>query len=162
MLILRKRGYETSPTVINDLRSAKLMIRIADEEESRGDSTMKLEEILGTVESELITEAQNRLSAQEVDEWLKRLDESSLPTCETKSKRETTLITGVPRDQKWIRIEPIPNLPAEKLTSIAQENSLSVRRQEDGRLVVYGQQEGIRAFLKKMADEAQPKSKATS
>jgi hypothetical protein len=54
----------------------------------------------------------------------------------------------------------MPNLPAEKLTLIAKENRLSVNQQKDGRLVVYGQQEGIKTFLKKMTEEAQPKNKA--
>ncbi len=157
MLGLHKKGFATPPNVINDLRSAKLMIKIAEAGESQGDAALKLEEILGSVESELINGAQTILSPQEVDEWLKRLDEASLPTCEIKSETETTLITGVPRDQKWIRVEPIPNLPAEKLTVIAKENSLSVKQQKDGRLVVYGQQDSIKAFLKKMAEAAQPK-----
>jgi len=157
MLELKKNGYETPPTVINDFRNAKLMIKIAGAGESSGDTTMKLEEILSSVESNLVTEAQNRFRDQELGEWLKRLGESTLPTCEMKSESESMLITGVPRDQKWIRIEPIPNLPAEKLTLIAKENSLSVRPQKDGRLVVYGQKEGIKAFLRKMTEEAADK-----
>ena len=162
MLELHKKGYETPAAVINDLRSAKLMIKILEAGESKGDTTMKLEEILGSVESDLVTEAQNRFSGEEIDEWLRRLDEASLSTCEIKAESESTFVTGVPRDQKWIRIEPMPNLPAEKLMAIAKENSLSVNPQKDGRLVVYGQQEGIKAFLKKMTQEAQPKNKATS
>ena len=157
MLALRKKGVEIPPTVINDLRSAKLMIKIAEVGESPGDATLKLEEILGTVESYLVTEAQNILSTQSVNEWLKRLDEASLPTCETKAEKENTFITGVPRDQKWIRVEPIPTLPTERLKQIAEENNLSANQQKDGRLVVYGQQEDIKVFLKKMAEEATKK-----
>jgi hypothetical protein len=157
MIELRKKGLETPPNVINDLRSAKMMIKIAEAEESRGDVVLKLEEILGGIELDLMAEAPTVISPEEVDEWLKRLDEASLTTCEIKGERETTLITGVPRDQKWIRVEPMPNLPPEKLNVIAKENSLSVNLQKDGRLVVYGQQEGIKAFLKKVTEEAQPK-----
>jgi hypothetical protein len=102
------------------------------------------------------------MNPEEVDEWLKRLDEASLLICEVKAKSESALIAGVPRDQKWIRVEPMPNLPAEKLMVIAKENSLSVNQQKDGRLVVYGQQEGIKAFLKKMTEAAQEKSQADS
>lgn len=160
MLDLRRKGFETPSNVVSDLRSAKLMIKIAELGESEGDTTMKLEGILAGIESDLVTEAQNVLSELEADEWLRRIDETSLPTCEAKIENETTIITGVPRDQKWIRIEPIPNLPAEKLTLIAKENSLSVKQQKDGRLVVYGRQEGIKAFLKKMTEAAQPKTKA--
>ena len=160
MIEVKKKGLETPANVINDLRSAKLMIKITDAGEGGGDSTMKLEELLGNVESELVTEAQSVLSPQEVDEWLRRLDEASLPTCEVKGKRENTFVTGVPRDQKWIRIEPMPNLPATKLALIAKESSLQVNPQKDGRLVVYGQQESITAFLKKMTEAAQTKDKA--
>jgi len=154
MVELRKKGVEMAPTVINDLRSAKLMIKIAEAGDSRGEATLKLEEILGSVESYLIAQAQNVLSAQAVDEWLRLMDEASLPTCETIREKEDTFITGVPRDQKWVRVEPIPSLPTERLKQIAEENNLSVNQQKDGRLVVYGQQEDIKVFLKKMAEEA--------
>jgi len=154
MVELRKKGVEMAPTVINDLRSAKLMIKIAEAGDSRGEATLKLEEILGSVESYLVTEAQNILSTQLVDEWLRQLVEASITTCKIKVEKENVFITGVPRDQKWIRVEPIPNLPTERLTQIAKENNLSANPQKDGRLVVYGRQEDIRAFLKKMAEEA--------
>ncbi|MGA2522899.1 MAG: DUF2096 family protein [Candidatus Bathyarchaeia archaeon] len=159
MLALRKKGYDDPPNVVNDLRSAKMMIKIANAGVSSGDVALKLEEILGSVESLLITQTEIAMSSEEVDEWLKRLDEASLPTYEAKGEIESTLITGIPRDQKWIRVEPMPNFSAEKLTVIAKENNLSVNRQKDGRLVVYGQQEGIKTFLKQMAELAQLKDK---
>ena len=162
MISLRRKGVEMPLTVVNDLRSAKLLIGIVDAEDSKGDALMKLEETFGSVESYLVSEAQNVLSDAAVDEWLKRLDEASISTCEAKPRTENKFITGVQRDQKWIRIEPIPNLPAEKLTLIAKENSLSVNQQKDGRLVVFGEQESIKAFLKKMTEQAQPKSKVKS
>jgi hypothetical protein len=157
MVELRRKGVKIPPTVINDLRSAKLMIKIAEAGDSRGEATLKLEEILGSVESYLVTEAQNILSAQAVDEWLRRLDEASIPTCETKGEKESTFINGVPRDQKWLRVEPMPNLPTEWLKQIAKENNLSANQQKDGRLLVYGQQEDIKAFIRKMAEEATKK-----
>jgi hypothetical protein len=157
MVELRKKDVEMPPTVINDLRSAKLMIKIAELGDSTGNATLKLEEILGSVESYLVTEAQNILSTQAVDEWLRRLDEASIPTCEIKVERENTFITGVPRDQKWVRVRPIPNLPTERLKQIAKESNLTATQQRDGRLVVYGQQENIKVFLKKMAEEATEK-----
>ena len=75
MLALRKKGYDAPPNVINDLRSAKMMIKIADAGVSTGDVALKLEEILGSVESLLITQTEIAMSSEEVDEWLKRVDE---------------------------------------------------------------------------------------
>ena len=102
---------------------------------------------------DLLTSAQKALSTETVDQWLRRLEEANSETCEEK-KEENKFITGVPRDQKWIRVEPIGNLPSDRIKLIAKESNLSVNPQKDGRLVVYGQPEVIKEFLKKMTAEA--------
>ena len=160
MIDLRKNGVEIPPNIIGNFQSSKAMIEIGAAGDDKGEATAKLEEVLANMESYLVTEAQKVLGVQAFDRWFRRLDEASLPTCGAGVKKEKTFVTGVPRDQKWVRVEPMPNLPAEKLTLIAKENRLSVNQQKDGRLVVYGQQEGIKTFLKKMTEEAQPKNKA--
>ena len=160
MLSLKKKGYAVPANVVADLRNAKIMTKIDETEKGSGETAMKLEEVLGNVESELVSEAQNRLTQEEIDDWLRRLDEASLPTCEVQSQNRDSFVTGVPRDQKWIRIEPMPTIPTDKLALIAKETSLSVNQQKDGRLVVYGQQENIKTFLKRIAEQAQPKSKS--
>ncbi len=157
MIELQKKGVRTTPEFLNDLRSAKLMIKISQSEGSKGDANLKLEEYLANVESYLVTQAQGVLSSDAIDEWLRRLDESNLQICEIGPESENKFITGVPRDQKWIRVEPMPNLNSERLKQIAKENNLSADLQKDGRLVVYGQQEGIKGFLKKMAEESSKK-----
>jgi len=160
MLELGKKGYETPASIISDLRNTKIMIKIIDTEDSMGDTTIKLEEVLGSIQSDLITEAQQRLSPHEIDEWLNRIAETSVPTFETRIENKNIFITGVPKDQQWIRIEPIPNMSAEWLSETAKENNLTVKGQKDGRIVVYGHQESIKLFLKKMTAEAQPKNTA--
>jgi hypothetical protein len=152
MIELRKKGVTMPPDVINDLRSAKLMIKISEAEGSRGDATQKVEEYLGNVESCLITEAQKVLSPETVDQWLRRLEEASVEICEAQVD-ENKFITGVPRDQKWVRVEPVGKLPTERIQQIAKESNLSVNPQKDGRLVVYGQPDCIKEFLKKMTAE---------
>jgi hypothetical protein len=152
MIGLRKKGVTMPPDFINDLRSAKLMIKISEAEGSRGDATQKVEEYLGNVESCLITEAQKVLSPETVDQWLRRLEEASVEIC-AEQVEETKFITGVPRDQKWVRVEPVGKLPTERIQQIAKESNLSVNPQKDGRLVVYGQPDCIKEFLKKMTAE---------
>ena len=153
MIELRKKGVNIPPEVINDLRSAKLMIKISETEGSRGEASQKVEEYLGSVESYLITEGQKALSPETVDHWLRRLEEASVEICEEQVE-ENVFITGVPRDQKWVRVEPVGNLLTERIQQIAKESNLSVNPQKDGRLVVYGQPECIKEFLKKMTAEA--------
>jgi hypothetical protein len=138
---------------MTDLKSAKLMINISQAEGSTGEVTQKVEEYLANVEGYLITEAEKTFGSERVDEWLRRLEAAICEVCEVKEEKDK-FILGVPRDQKWIRVEPIGNLTSERLQQIAKESNLSVNPQKDGRLVVYGRPEDIKEFLKKMTAEA--------
>ncbi|MGD0069974.1 MAG: DUF2096 family protein [Candidatus Bathyarchaeia archaeon] len=150
---LRKKGVTIPPNVMTDLKSAKLMINISQAEGSTGEVTQKVEEYLANVEGYLITEAQKTFGSERVDEWLRRLEAAICEVCEVK-EQEDKFILGVPRGQKWIRVEPIQSLPPERLKQLAQELNLTVNPQKDGRLVVYGKPEDIKEFLKRMAAEA--------
>jgi hypothetical protein len=158
---LRKKGVATPQNVMSDLKSAKVLMKIMDaSDKDRGETAPKIEQYLGSIEAYLITEAQTKFAPERIDAWLRRLEEASRDTCqtcsvptETKKKAETKFITGLPRDQKWIRVEPLASLPAEKLKQLAGETSLSFREETDGHLTVYGTAENIRAFVKKMAEQ---------
>jgi hypothetical protein len=153
MLIeLRKKGVNAPPNIIEDLRSAKLMIKLTCMDEGRGEAVQKAEEYLANIEAYLVTEAQKTLGSETVDLWLMRLEEANIETCEEKPE-ENIFITGVPRDQKWIRVEPINNLTTERIQQIAKEQNLQVNPQKDGRMVVFGKPEDIKEFLKKMTTE---------
>jgi len=158
---LRKKGVVTLPRVMNDLKSAKVLIKIMDASESdRGETAPKIEQYLGSVEAYLVTEAQKVFAPARIDAWLRRLEEASCDTCQTcrvpeaKGKVEPKFITGLPRDQKWIRVEPLASLPIEKLKQLAGETSLSFREEKDGHLTVYGSAENIKKFVKKMTEQA--------
>lgn len=118
-----------------------------------GDAIQKAEELTANVESFLVTEGQKVLGSDAVDEWLRRLEEANAQICQEPAK-ENKFVTGVPRDQKWVRVEPIANLPTERILLIAKAQNLAVNPQKDGRLVVYGQPENLKDFLKKMTIEA--------
>jgi hypothetical protein len=148
----RKKRLPIPATVMNDLKSARTMIKIMNVDESRGEAAQKIEEYLGNVESYLVTEAQKKFAAEYIDDWLRRLEEASCEICEEKGE-EPSFISGVPRDQKWIRVEPLASLPLEKLRQLAKETNLSASVQEDGRLLVYGKAEDIKEFVKKMTGE---------
>ena len=161
MLDMHKKGAYVPSNVINDLRSAKLMIKISESPGAKGEQAIKVDEYLGNVESVLLAEAQKTLGSEYVDRWLKRIDEASVicETCQptpTKTE-EDKFITGVPRDQKWVRVENNVTLTCERIESIAKETGLQVHPQKDGRLVVYGQPENLKAFLKKKTAETRKK-----
>ena len=161
MLDMRKKGVSLPPSFIKDLRNAKLMLKISESSESKGEPSMKVDEYFGNVESILLSEAQKTLGSEYVDGWLKRIDEANMEceTCQASSEKEklNKFISGVPRDQKWVRVEPDSKLTAEKIKQVAVNSNLAIIKQQDGRLVVYGQQVNLQVFLKKMTAAATEK-----
>jgi hypothetical protein len=149
----RKKGLPIPATVMNDLKSARTMIKIMSVDESRSETIQKAEEYLGNVEAYLVTEAQKKLAPGYIDEWLRRLEEASCETCAEIGEEESKFISGLPRDQKWIRVQPLVSLPLEKLKQLAKETNLSTSVQKDGRLLVHGKAEDIKEFVKKMTGE---------
>ncbi|MEM2117991.1 MAG: DUF2096 family protein [Candidatus Bathyarchaeia archaeon] len=146
----RKKGISIPVDVMDNLKSARTMIKILKADPYRGETMQKIEEYLGNVESYLISEGQKKFGVEYAGEWLKRLDEASvrMPDLE---EEETRFVPGLPREQRWIRVKPSAELPVEKLKTLAQESNLSCKLQNDGYLLVYGEDERLKEFVKKMA-----------
>jgi hypothetical protein len=160
MLIELKKADITIPSnIMEDLRSAKSMIKVAAAEGSQGDALMKAEEFLANVEAFCVNEGQKVFGAKHVDRWLEILEEAGgIEDCED-AFDEGKFVTGVPRDQKWVRVEPIEKLSPSLIEQFAKEQSLEIKVQTDGRLLVHGQPEKIKAFVKKMTFEQQKDKK---
>jgi hypothetical protein len=146
----RKKGLTIPQNIMNDLKSAKVMITILGIDERRGETAPKIEQYLGSVEAYLVTEAQKTFLPKRIDEWLRRIEEATGDMCESEKEEAAKFVSGVPRDQKWIRVKPIDDMPLKRLEQLAEEATLSSRVQEDGWLIVYGKSEDIREFVKKM------------
>ena len=154
---LKKKNVAVPENIMGDLRSAKSMIKLhCTQAIGAGDVIEKAEELTANVEAYLVTEGQKVLGPEKVDSWLIRLEQANLEACEA-PKSDDKFVTGVPRDQKWVRVEPIDTLSTERIQQIAKEQNLTVNPQKDGRLVVFGQPESIKEFLKKMTAEATKK-----
>jgi hypothetical protein len=154
---LKKKNVAIPENIMGDLRSAKSMIKLhCTQAIGAGDVIQKAEELTSNVEAFLVTEGQNVLGPEKVDSWLLQLEEANAEVCE-EAKSDDKFVTGVPRDQKWVRVEPIDALSTERIQQIAKEQNLTVNPQKDGRLVVFGQPESIKEFLKKMTTESTKK-----
>ncbi len=157
----RKKQLPVPERVVNDLKAAQTMIKIMNANSDHGEVVQKIEEYLGTVEAYLITEAEKHFAPVHIDKWLKRLETANCETGEENTE-ESRFIAGVPRDQKWLRVEPLANLPAEKLKHLAKETNLSTSTQKNGRMLIYGQAEDMKEFIKKMTNETSKKGNTTS
>jgi hypothetical protein len=144
---------------MDDLKSAKTMIKLWETGDHRGEIGPKVEQYLSSVEAYLVTEAQKTFPPERIDAWLRRLEESSCnvragqrnPAAE---EEDRGFVPGLPRDQQWVRVAPIASLPREKLEELAKNSGLSVRVEQNGHLIVYGEAEGIREFVKRMTMQA--------
>ena len=154
MVELKKKGVTIPANIVEDLRAAKSMILLHYSVTTEtGDAIQKAEELTANVEAFVVDEAQKVMGSEVVDGWLRRLEKAKAEVCEQKVQIEDKFVTGVPREQKWVRVEPISSLPTERILQIAKSQNLAVNPQKDGRLVVYGQIEGIKEFMKKMTAE---------
>ncbi len=157
IIAFRKQGSPVPESVMNDLKSAKTLIQLLETGEDRGEFGPKIEQYLSSVEANLVTEAQEIFPSEEIDGWLRRLEGSSCDVCyqvKQVRQKEERFVSGVPRDQKWIRVNPIVSLPREKIEELALNSGLSVKAEKDGHLVVCGSDESIRDFVGKMTKEA--------
>jgi hypothetical protein len=151
MVISLKRKEVTIPAeVISDLKSARTMIRIFKADPKEGETAQKVERYLGKTESYLVTEAEKRFGQEYANEWLRRIDEAARKAVD-EGEYETRFIRGVPRRQKWIRLTPSAELPIERLKILAEESDLSYSVQADGGLLVFGKDEILKSFVKKIA-----------
>lgn len=152
-ITLKKKGANIPENIMGDLRSAKSMIKLhCTQAQGAGDVLQKAEELTANVEAFLVNEAQKFFDSEKVDSWLRRLEEANAEICEEPAI-ENKYVTGVPRDQKWVRVEPIKTLSTHRLGQLALEQNLQITTQKDGKLLVYGQAQSLREFIKKMTEE---------
>jgi hypothetical protein len=154
---LRKQGQSIPENVMRELKSARTMMEIDSvAKPGKGEVETQIDTYLKTTEAYLITEADKHLAPEKVQAWLQQLDLSACDNCVTvvKAEPESKFISGVPRDQKWIRVQPIESMPLQKLKVMATETQLGFREENDSHLIVYGTPENIQAFVKKMTQQA--------
>jgi len=146
----KKKGAAVPTIIIDDLKSAKTIIKILKADPSCGGNQQKIDEYLTNVESYLISEGQRRFGQAYVDEWLRRTDEACRKIVD-KDEEETRFILGVGREQKWIRLTTSNELPLEKLKALAKESNLQCKVQDDEHLIVSGPDTALKDFVKKIA-----------
>ena len=151
---LRKMG-ETIPTdVMNDLRSAKTMIQILKADPTHIENVPRIEIYLGNVESYLISVAQNKFGSDYVEQWMKRFEEARRKIYEEEeTKPALRFVPGLPRGERWVRVQISEDTSQKDIKRLAKENKLSYKMQKNGYMLVYGDGEKIRVFVKAMAEK---------
>ena len=144
---LRKKAVETPKEIINDLKSAKVLLEINGSDSVQKDK-MNIEKYLDNIEIHVFNEMQNKFESKIVEEWLKRLCEARTKECHL--EKENKFISGIPRNKKWIRMKSIPELSKNIIEKNAKDKKLIIRSHKDGKFTIYGKDEDIKKFIKKI------------
>jgi len=150
----RRRGESIPSDVMEDLRTAKTMIQVLRADPSRVENVASIELYLGNVESYLVFEAQKKFGSEFVEEWLHKIKEAR----ETKAVGEkpepsSKFVPGLPRGQKWVRVQVSKETPEREIKRLAEETGLYFKVQRDGYMLVYGADEKLKLFVKKAAEK---------
>jgi len=148
---LRKRGERIPTTVMDDLRSAKTMIQILKADPTHIENLPRIETYLENVESHVILLAQNKFELDYVEQWMKKLEEARREIYRKgEEKALSKFVPGLPRGERWVRIQVSEDTPRKDIEELARENRLSYKMQKNGYILVYGDGEKIKVFVKRI------------
>jgi len=153
----RKRGETIPPNVMEDLRAAKTMIQVLKADPTRTENIPSIEMYLGNVESYLIFNAHQKFGAEFEERWMEKLREArkTIRIGEEEKAWEpaSKFVPGLPRNQKWLRVQVSNETPENKIKKLAAEFGLSTRTQTDGYMLIYGDDEKLKLFVQKIGEK---------
>ncbi|MDH5634250.1 MAG: DUF2096 domain-containing protein [Candidatus Bathyarchaeota archaeon] len=153
----RKRGETIPANVMEDLRAAKTMIHVWKADPSHAENIPSIEMYMSNVESYLIFAAQKKFGAKFAENWMEKLREArkTIHWGEKERKRESVskFVPGLPRGEKWVRIQVSVETPKNEIKRLASECGLSTREQTDGYMLVFGGDEKLKLFVHKTGEK---------
>lgn len=149
---LQERGEKIPADVMNDLRSAKIMIQIVKADPTCIENVSRLDTYLRSVESYAILTTEKRGKGS-VEKWLKKLKAPERVTEKEKEDVAPRFIPGVPRNKSWVRIQISDDTPLKDVEKIVKESGLSYKIRESGYILVYGDEKNIKSFVKMMTKQ---------
>jgi hypothetical protein len=150
LIELQQRGEKIPAEVMNDLRSAKAIIQVLKADPTHIESISRIDTYLRSVESYAIFTAE-KLGI--VEECLKKLKEIKKVKDIERNGAASRFVPGVPRDRSWIRIQISEDNLQESVEKLVKESKLSHKMQKNGYMLVYGNKENIKIFVKRMAEQ---------
>jgi hypothetical protein len=149
----RQRRLDIPPDIMTSLRSAKTLISVYGADTARPETLPMIESQLLAVESTLINTAKDTFGAAFADEWLRKLDRARNEEESPADTPAARFVTGLPRDEHWIRVLPSDTLLREDVERLAAAVQLATSIQADGYILVHGREDRVRDFIRKMAEK---------
>jgi hypothetical protein len=157
----RKKQVPVPADIMTSVRSAKTMINVYKVDTTHSETIPMIERYLLDVESTLINTAKEKFGLAYADKWLGKLDKARKQGENAEAKTTASLfITGVPRNGHWIRVLTSHELLKEDVERLADGLKLSHKTQKDGYVLVHGDEEKVKEFVKKMAEKCRRTQKS--
>lgn len=150
---LQKEGEKIPTEMIDDLRSAKTMMQILKSDPTHIENILRIENYLRTVESYAVLIAQEKFGTRFVERWLRKLEKAKKTKTTGEEEAIPRLVPRIPRDKNYVRVQISNDTPREDVESLVKENKLSYKMQKNGYMLIYGNGESIKSFVKKMAEK---------
>ncbi len=154
---LRSKGAEIPPEVVRDLRLSRSLIE-AMKVSPHESVVARLDELLFNVEAYLLAETEEVLGPEGAREWSRRLEEAMTAQPTEAREAEVRFRPGLPRGEHWVRVRISEELPRDLLEQLATEEGVKANLQPDGYLLVSGEREKVRSFIRRLAEHAKPSS----
>jgi hypothetical protein len=153
----RRRGEDIPANVMEDLRAAKTLMQVWLADPSRAENIPSIEGYISNVESYLIFTAHEKFGAEFSENWMGKLREArkTVRRGETEEGKESSskFVPGLPRGKKWVRVQVLAETPKSMIKRLANECGLSTKMQADGYVLVYGDDEKVKAFVQKTSEK---------
>ena len=150
----RKHGETIPPEIMEDLRAAKSLIQVSRAKPSSSEDSIQIEVYLNNIEFYLMPKAQEKFGQTFADEWMKKLEKARKDVSgEAMGSSVSKFLSGMPRDTPWVRVKLSDDIKQDIVETLAKESELRTSDKESGYLLVYGEQEKLKAFMKKMTEK---------
>ncbi|MFQ6077400.1 MAG: DUF2096 family protein [Candidatus Bathyarchaeia archaeon] len=151
---LRGKGLEVPSNIMVDLRSARVMINVYKADPAATAEVIpKIEAYLKSVEGNLVHLAESTLGSRFVEAWLERLSAAQAGLQPAAPPKKPRFIPGLPRHGRWLRMKVLEPGSLDVIERVAVETGLSTELQNDGYVMIHGDHEDIKKFVRKIAKE---------
>jgi hypothetical protein len=152
ILDLRVKGETIPKDVVDDLKSAKTLMDVYKSDVSYADTVSRIEHYLRSIESQILYLAETDFGIEYAEKCLEKINEARKKGNEPSRVPASKFISGVPRGAHWVRIKTTEVIEPDEIKDLAENLNLSYKLQEEGFILVHGDEGKVKTLLKEIAE----------
>ena len=149
MVGLRQKGINIPQETADDLKSARTLITIHNTDPSVSTVEAEIALYLEKAEPILLSLAEFEVGKDYADDWQAKAVEAITRT-EEKAAFKSRFVSGVVRGEGWLRIKTAGIMSDAEIAALLKQLNLSAKPQDDGYLLVRGDKESIKTFVREI------------